>query len=128
MTVLIKTIPGKEQRYPTVGDWYFDTENNLTITVTDMNHWKYEFLVALHELVEVMLCKDRDISQESVDVFDIQFEKDRQNGLHALHEEPGNHRDAPYRKEHFFAETIERLLAKELNVDWNVYEKTIIDL
>jgi len=128
MNILIRTIPHSKQRYPTVGDWEFSENGDLTITVSEMGNWKYELLVALHELVEVSLCKDRDISQESVDSFDIQFEEERAAGLHTTEEEPGHDPRAPYKDEHVFAEIIERLLAKQLGVDWKTYDKTVTNL
>jgi hypothetical protein len=39
--------------------------------------------------------------------------------------EPGDHPDAPYKREHCFATGIERLLAAELGVDWTAYEHTL---
>ncbi len=79
-------------------------------------------LVALHELVEVTLCKKRCITEAQVDAFDMAYEKNRTKGDHS---EPGDHPDAPYRKEHFFATNIERLMAAELGVDWETYENHI---
>jgi hypothetical protein len=40
-----------------------------------------------------------------------------------LGEEPGDSSEAPYHKEHVFATKIERMIADELGVDWDVYEK-----
>lgn len=128
MNILIKTIPNSEQRYPTVGDWWFEENGDLQIRVSDMGNSKYEFLVAYHELLEVMLCKDRGISQEVVDAFDIQFEKEREEGKHSEDEEPGYASDAPYKNEHFIAEAVERIAANELNVDWETYNNAVIKL
>lgn len=125
MEIKIKTIEHKDQVYPTVGDWRFDEEGNLKIFISNMNNWKYEFLVAFHELAEVMLCKDRGISQESVDKFDIDFENNREE---RNVDEPGDDPHAPYRKEHFFATSIERLMAAELGVDWGEYGKVVENL
>ena len=115
MEIRIKTIPSSEQVYPTVRDWRFDEQGNLNIFVSDMGNWKYETLVAVHELVEALLCKDRGIKKEDVDDFDIEFEKNRVEGNE---DEPGDDINAPYRKEHFFATDIERLIAGQLGVDW----------
>ncbi len=128
MRILIEKIPHEKQRYPTVGDWIIDEDGDLIIYVSDMKNWKYEMLVGIHELVEVLLCKDRGISQESVDAFDMKFEEERKAGLHFPEDEPGYAHDAPYKKEHFVAEIIERLLAKELGVDWDTYDKTVQNL
>lgn len=122
MNINIKTIPHNEQRYETVGDWWFDENGDLQIRVSDVGNPKYEFLVAYHELAEVMLCKDRGITTEEVDTFDKNFEANRPEGNE---DEPGDDPNAPYRKEHFFATSLERLVAAELNVDWNKYDETI---
>lgn len=124
MKIVIETIPHKKQRYPTVGDWY-TRKGVLHIRVSQMSDWRYELLVALHELVEVSLCKHRGITEAETDAFDIAFEKARKPGNE---DEPGDDPKAPYRKEHFFATSVERLMAAELNVDWNKYDREIYDL
>lgn len=85
-------------------------------------------LVAIHELVEVCLCKERGIKQSDVDAFDIQFEKEREQGLHLQDEEPGFAPNAPYLKEHTFATLIEKEMAVQLGVDWGTYDKTVMEL
>lgn len=123
--ILIKTIPHSEHRYETVGDYQYDEEGNETIDVSEMNNEDYEFLVCIHELVESYLCKKRNISEESITAFDTDFEKNRAEGNT---DEPGDDPNAPYRKEHFFATTIERLMAAELGVDWKTYDDTVVNL
>ena len=124
MKIIIETIPHKKQRYPTVGDWY-TRKGVLHIRVSKMKDWRHELLVALHELVEVNLCKQRGISEKIVDAFDIAFEKARKPGND---DEPGDDPKAPYRKEHFFATNIEALMSAELGVDWAKYEKEVYGL
>lgn len=128
MNITIKTIPHNEQRYPTCGDWWDDEQGNLEIRVSDMGNPDYEALVALHELVEVLQCRKRGITTAQVDVFDKQFEKDREAGLRGPEDEPGDDPQAPYRREHFFATNIERLVSGELDVDWNDYANSIYAL
>ena len=65
------------------------------------------FLIALHELVEVMLCRQRGITQQAVDDFDMAFKGDG---------EPGDEPDAPYRREHQFANKIENMVAHEMGM------------
>lgn len=132
MQIIIKIIKHSEQRYETCGDWYWEKdggEDVLQIRVSDMNNWKYEFLVAFHELAEVILCKDRGISQESVDKFDTKFEEMRSAFPEFFgNREPGNSTKAPYQKEHLFATKVESMMAKELKVDWKEYDKTVNEL
>lgn len=125
MKIYINVIPHRSQRYDTVGDWIWGESGNLTINVSDMDNKKYEFLVAFHELIEVMLCKERGITQEEVDSFDIEYEKNRKNGDFS---EPGDSKLAPYYNEHQFATCLERLMALELGVDWKEYDEKVSSL
>ena len=126
MNITIKTIPQKEQRYETIGDYWFirkespPTNFNLEIRVSETGNWKYEALVAIHELVEVLLCKDRGISEPDIMAFDKAFEAKRKPD--DKDSEPGDDPAAPYGKEHRFAENIERLVAAELGVNWNTHD------
>ena len=122
--LLINIIPHNEQVYDTPGnytkglgdDWYFD------ISETEAD---YEFLVLIHELIEWHLTQKRGITEKSITDFDILFELNRKNGNT---DEPGNSPLAPYRKEHKFATKIERLVAKELKVNWSKYDKKLNNL
>jgi hypothetical protein len=122
MKILIETIPHSEQPYPTVGDWRREADGVLHIRVSEEIGDKYALLVATHELLEVALCEDRGITCALVDAFDKQYEQCRPDGDNS---EPGDSALAPYRREHFFATTVERLLAAELGVDWATYEEAI---
>ena len=122
--VLMLTVPHKCQRYDTVGD--YETGHGFTvIRVSDMGNEQYEHLVAVHELVEHILCVARGIKEADIDRFDIGYETDRDPGDE---NEPGWSPLAPYHKEHVFAEKIERLLGEELGIDWDIYDKTVTAL
>jgi hypothetical protein len=111
--IYIDTVPHSTQRYPTVGD-YFDVQTPgmrvpvTNVRISDMQDEDCEFLVAIHELIEQHLCKKRGISEESITAFDMIR--------------------APYNKEHVFATSIEKLVAAELGVDWDEYDKTVNSL
>jgi hypothetical protein len=122
LPISIKTIPHSEQRYATCGDWYYDEEKTLCIRVSRMNDSRYEFLVALHELVEVKLCEWCGITQKAVDDFDMEYERLRPDGDES---EPGDSPSAPYKIQHCIATGVERLVAAMMNVDWNSYEAEI---
>ncbi len=128
MRIVIETIPHDQQRYPTVGDWYRDEEGTLHIKVSEMSDNRHNFLVALHELIEVTLCEHRGITEESVSAFDIQYEKEREEGKHSDDEEPGFADNAPYRKEHTTAMSVEMLMAAELDVNWSKYDEEVMNL
>ena len=125
MDIIIKNIEHKDQPYDTAGDWRFDSNDDLIINVSDTGNWKYNALIALHELVEVLLCKDRGITTEEVDAFDIAFEEKRGQGNM---DEPGDDRKAPYFKEHQVATIVERLIANELKVDWDTYDTEVLSM
>ena len=120
-----KAIPHKEQQYETVGDYY--KFGGMQFRVSKMNE-DAEFLVLMHELTEWYLTYKRGIKIKDIDKFDINFEKEREMGLHNDQEEPGNSKNAPYYAEHKFATMIERLIARELKVNWKEYDKMICAL
>ena len=125
MKIQIETIPHDKHRYPTCGDWWYAADGTLQIRVSALGNEDYEALVALHELVEVLLCKKRGITTEAVDAFDKAFEAARAPGNE---DEPGDDPKAPYRKEHFFATNIEALMSAELGVNWQEYEARLNEL
>lgn len=125
MNIMLKSIPHSEQRYETVGDWIVGDDGSITILVSDMGNEDYNFLVALHELCEVKLCLKRGVDPAAVDAFDIAFEAKREEGNE---DEPGDDPEAPYRREHFFATNVERLMADQLGVDWKTYGDAVYAL
>jgi hypothetical protein len=116
MNITIQTIPHDQQRYPTVGDWVWVDDNNLQIRVSHLGDRRYEALVAVHELVEALLCREHGITTEAADAFDKAFEGDG---------EPGAAADCPYHLEHFHATVIEMTLARSLGVDWDEYDNAV---
>ena len=119
----IETIPHETQRYPTVGDYWLDADGIEQIRVSEMMDWRYEVLVAVHEMIEMALTRHRAIDEGAITEFDIRFEQDKEKGL--VTGEAGDNVNAPYRKEHFFATNIERLFAAELGVDWAEYDRYV---
>lgn len=122
MKIVIETIPHSQHRYETVGDWWTDEDGTLQIRVSDLGDEKAEQLVAIHELVELLLCKARGVSEQAVDAFDKAFEEDRADGDDS---EPGDAVDAPYRDEHCFATAVERMVCAAMGVAWDTYEEMI---
>ena len=123
--IVIDVVPHNQQLYETVGDYHLDTNGDLHIYVSELGDPRYNFLVAIHELVEAGLVDDRNISENSISSFDKLFEDLRPEGNT---DEPGDELAAPYRKEHCTATGIERIMASELNVAWKEYDKTVNDL
>jgi hypothetical protein len=103
--IQIKFIPHARQRYNTLGDWYYNGEDLIICVSNDcpeISTRESQQLVALHELVEALLCAKRGITQEQVDTFDMNFIRE---------DEPGDDPLAPYRQEHRQAMIIEHLMA-----------------
>jgi len=122
-----KTVPQHDHRYPTVGD-YWELPDSIQVRVSEMHDRRYEQLVLIHELVEIFVMQHRGIILKESDDFDIMFEKEREEGKHVETDEPGDDPRCPYRKEHRFAENLERMLAIELGVDWFEYGKAVNEL
>jgi hypothetical protein len=114
--VHVEVVPPKSMRYRTVGDWLFLFPGCLMIRVADTGNWKYNILVAIHELIEVVLCRDAGVSAKQVDRFDLAHQDD---------EDPGTHPKAPYGKQHLIAMGVEMTLAAVMGVKWRVYEDVL---
>ncbi len=116
----------KEMRYPTAGDYYENKYGDMIVEICKQSNPDYEFCIMIHELIEEYITRKRGIKEQEIMDFDLQFEAEREEGLHSDTAEPGIDFRAPYRKEHIFAENIERLIAAELNIDWELYGREII--
>jgi len=125
MKIVIETIPHKAHRYETVGGWFYDSDGVLHIKVSKLSDWRREMLVAVHELIEVLTCKNDGVTQQIVDDFDMNFEANR----HPNNEdEPGDDPTAPYVNQHCLATGIERILAQQWGVNWKEYEEELGNL
>jgi hypothetical protein len=132
-------------RYKTCGDWQFigTDEKTLIVTVLKQTDWRYEALLAVHEIYEALACKANGVTEEIVDAYDFAHQRvienkgefppgekltqaewqllqayRQENGL-AL--EPGECPGCPYQVEHEHAEEMEAALAKSMGVDWGTY-------
>jgi hypothetical protein len=91
-----------------------------------MKDWRFMALIAVHELIEAILCKKAGISSENVTAFDLAHEA---LGL-SQKEEPGDNPYAPYQKQHQFANLVEAMLVgpMALDIDPEEYLKAIEQL
>jgi hypothetical protein len=129
MRIVIETIPHSAQRYPTLGDYWVDRDGTLQIRVSEFvgvvddenAKLNYPLLIALHELIEQALCLKRGISEESITAFDMAHLGADDPWV----DDPGHCPQAPYHREHVFAECIERLFAAELGVNWQAYTEAV---
>lgn len=112
--IIIDVVDHEEQRYPTCGDWFWNENGELVINVSKTNT-KYEFLIALHEITEAMLCHFKGISPTEVDDFDIMFENMRKDFPKIVGvRECGDDETAPYHHEHLMASRIENWIADSI--------------
>jgi hypothetical protein len=128
LEIVIKTIPHKSQRYETVGDYFYDHEGVLQVRVSDMGDEFTEKMVAIHELIEEALTKQKGITEEQITDFDLFYEKKREMGLVKEDSEPGFDNDAPYLMEHTIATGVEMMMCAHAGIKWNEYEHTINSL
>ena len=135
MDYRVYSLKHSSQDSPTAGDWKVRQGKLREIKVSDMINQDFVFLIGIHEQVEAWLCLKRGIKQSAVDNFDKAYEAAREKKQKAPCgckpteiSEPGHDIHAPYFDEHKFAEKIERLMAKELGVDWDEYNKTVESL
>lgn len=118
--IIVYRVPHENQRYPTAGDWTVNLKNGrIEIAVSETGNPDYSFLLAIHELIEAVLCIRDDVTDEEVTRWDLE---------HLDLDEPGDHANAPYHKQHTVAFNIERALADEMKVDWSKYSRTIDQL
>lgn len=115
----------RSMRYCSVGD-YHKHGGIWSVDTADLRNKYYNFLIHLHELVELALVEKRGIKQTDIDRFDIQWEKDEASGKHEkTYPEAGDDPAAPYHKEHMFALKFEKEMCRELGFDWKAYNKIV---
>jgi len=120
--LVIESIPHADHRKeagPTVGDWFTDPEDVQHIRISELTDERFEKLIAVHELIEKILCDYHGIEEKAVDQFDAAWKE--HDGL----DEPGNDPQAPYHRMHRIADVVERLMAVEMKVNWDEYEAAL---
>jgi len=110
--IFLSAVEQSEMRPPYqedgLGDWYHTGYGHWIVRSVGHDILDDEtFLVALHELVEMKLCHNAGITQESVDAFDAAYNGDG---------EPGDEEDCPYRRQHRQACLVEFLVADMIGI------------
>ena len=114
MKILIEVIPHNEQRLGGEGDWIWEGEN-LRVRVSDMKDWKYNFLLARHEMDEAVLCRNAGITTDMVDQDELKAgDNDDPDSLTGY---PGS----CYQQQHNDALVAEWIMARNLGVKWEDY-------
>lgn len=125
MKIVIETKPFSKMRYCTLGDYKIDNKGVLRITIADTGDDIFNELIAIHELLEELITRHRNIKEEDIFKFDLWVEEEVKAGRYPDDAEPGEHPLSIYKKEHLFAEKIERMVAKELKINWKKYSKEL---
>jgi hypothetical protein len=119
MKIEIKSIDPASMRYPTAGDWEWLPDGSLLVTVPNYGGQELSgLLVAIHEIVEAVLCRRDGITDEEVTRFDTE---------NPTIEEPGDEPAAPYHKQHVIAMAIERDAAIAWGIDWDKHNQWVTD-
>jgi hypothetical protein len=108
MRIVIETLPADEMRYRTDGDWFTTPDGVIMIQINEEMPQHDQFLIAIHELIEMKLCESAGVTQQAVDDFDMAFTGDG---------EPGDAPGAPYIRQHRFAALIDHMIAHEMGID-----------
>lgn len=142
MLIDLRFIPHNEQRYETVGDyWWGVTQiqdkggliDTLHVRVSKLGRVEWEWLVAQHEIQEAMLSRLAGIEEPDAKAFDEAYEAAREAdrltpcGCRA-DDEPGFDPHAPYYLQHKIADTCERVTALAMGLDWNAYGNKVESL
>jgi hypothetical protein len=134
LKINIRTKPIEKMRTRDVGDYYQAIvppgaeEEPLKIIVARMENPDYEFLVALHEMIEAYLIKRRGIDPRQIDEWEDKFEREVREGKRPKNSNAGEQKDCLYKEEHKIAIKIEKTLAKYLKINWKKYEKYLDQL
>ncbi len=117
---VINSIPHKNQRYDTVGDWQETFSGRpgefLRFKISRMNLIS-EFAVLIHEMIEWFFCKLAGITSEQVDAWDMGEGKDL--------DDPGSDPRAPYHLQHMFALQVERMIVEQAGITWEIHEEAL---
>ena len=69
----------KKMRYLTIGD-YYKIKNGWDVITADLGKSDYNFLILIHELIELYLTQKRGITEPKIKKFDEWFENEKIKG------------------------------------------------
>lgn len=121
MRINIQFIDHQLQRYETAGD-YWEEDGTLQIRVSLLPDDRMMWAIAIHELIESLICKWLGISEEAITHFDEVYEERRPLNNE---EEPGDDSRAPYHLPHGFATAAERIFAAAVGLNWKIYTDAV---
>ena len=116
--IILEIIDHQDQRLHVPGDWFFTPDGNLTVRISDLGDWRYNFLVMRHEMDEAILCHFNRITTEMVD-------EDQKKGKPS--DDPDSFSGYPgarLQNQHNDALAAEWQMSRLLKVDWKLYGKS----
>jgi hypothetical protein len=116
LPIFVDFIEHKRQRYDTAGD-YFKYGRNMYFNITRMRP-EYSLMVLAHEIIEWILISHKGIKISDIDKFD----------KASTWDDPGCDPKAPYHKQHMVSIRIEKIICKELGLDWRTYDNSFSKL
>jgi hypothetical protein len=117
MKIVLEVIPHEKQRLGEPGDWFFDKQGDLQVRVSDSGDWRFNFLVARHEMDEAILCKYNGITTEVVDYDQKINSGSDKNDPDSYSGYPGS----PIQRFHNDALAAEWQMGRLLDVNWEDY-------
>lgn len=146
MLIDYEVVPYDQMRYETIGDYWYGVREiadakggeprmvpTLFIRVAKMSDSRYEWLVFIHEMIELTLARIAGIEEPVIKLWDENYEYAREVRSAAAcgcevteDSEPGEDPHAPYHKQHVLAEICERTVAFFLGVSWVAYTAEVM--
>ncbi len=117
----VQFIEHREQRYNTIGDWWIH-DGVLHVRISRLPLLSSMVAVAVHEIVEAILCYLAGIEEYRVSAFDAYIERNK------IIVEPGDHPRAPYHLQHGFATACERIIVAAAGTNWHLHESSMDDV
>ena len=113
--ISIDTIPQKQHEYATYGNYKGHIRRRF-IEVSELNDWRWEFLIALHELIEQNIALALGLSEAEILAWDL---------AHLESDDPGSLDGCPYKFMHLYAERAEKDMCRMCNWDYEEYCKAL---
>ena len=126
-TILGRSIPPKYIRADQCGDWRILGDREVWGCAAEMEDWRSEVAVIIHEVIEALLCQEAGVWDAEVTAFDENFERERAEGKHSATDEAGDDPNAPYREQHGKATMVEMAVCVALGLDWDDHEKNVVE-
>jgi hypothetical protein len=126
--IQIEIIPHSSQRYQTCGDWFLDENGVMQVRISNLGTEIENFMVAIHEVIELVLLRNKGITDKDIDKFDFEFEERVKRGEAGRNDEPGFASDSPYLQEHTLATSVELQMCALAKINWNEYSTKIENL